>query len=143
MNTKKKNGRFSLFGLLVTVLSLLLVILVIVAVIRSTPKKYEYSSQASYILSDLKNGHYADALSKTAENRAMGIDERNNADYAAPYAACDYFEACTYYEAFLKLDDKKNASVYEAKMAEAYERMGSLQFMAEEIRAALRGTTSD
>ncbi len=141
MKRQKTTGkRFSLFGLLVTLLSFLLVALLVTAAVRSRPRSYEYKAEPSAILYDLQKGRYVSALDSVRGNRAMGIDETVNADYAAPYEACDYFEACSYYEACRRTGDAAGASVYEAKMNAAYENMGTLQFMAQEIRKALEQT---
>lgn len=137
MKRNKTKKKFSLFSLAVTVLSLLLIVLVIVAVTNASPKKYDYRTEPSSLLYTLNRGRYAEALQDVANNRAMGYDEKTNADYEAPYAVCDYFEACSYYNACMKTGGAESAAVYEAKMQEAYERMGSLQMMAEEIRKAL------
>ncbi len=136
---KQKNGkRFTWFGVLVTLLSFLLAGLVILAVYRSTPRKSEYVAEPSMILNALNNGRYADALTEVAENRGMGVDERSNSDYTAPYAACDYFEAYSYYLAYSRTGDTARAAEYEAEMQQHYEKMGNLQFMAEEMKKALK-----
>ena len=137
-NKTKTRKKFSLFGLAATVLSLLFLILIGIGIQRASLKRNDYKNEPSVILNDLQRGRYADALSCTAENRAMGIDEKTNANYEAPYAVCDYFEACSYRTAYLKTGDDATAAFYEAKMQEAYERMGTLQFMAEDIRKALK-----
>ena len=137
MKNKKKTKRFSWYGLIATLLVLTLAGLSAAAIIRSAPRKYDYKTEPSSLLYSLKNGRYTDALTAVKENRAMGVDERTHADYAAPYAACDYYEACTWYEAYVRTGDKENAAVWEAKMQGAYEKMGSLQFMAEEIKKTL------
>ena len=137
MKTEKtRRSRFSVFGLFVTLLSFLLVILVGTAIAKSAPSKGGYKSDPSSILYSLQKGRYSDAVSSVAENRALGIDEKDDPDYAAPYAVCDYFEAYSYYAAYSRTGDAEKAAYYEDLMADAYGRMGSLQYMAEDIRAA-------
>ncbi|MBQ9911212.1 MAG: hypothetical protein IJM50_06920 [Lachnospiraceae bacterium] len=137
MKRNKKKNRFSLYGFTATVLTLILIGLVIFAFSKSAPAKNDYKNEPSYILSALNRGRYTEALRDVYDNRALGIDEKTNEAYAAPYAVCDYFEACSYYQAYKKTGDDANAARYEEKMKEAYERMGTLQVMAEEIRASL------
>ncbi|MBP5224126.1 MAG: hypothetical protein J6Z38_00870 [Lachnospiraceae bacterium] len=137
MKRNKKRKSFSLFGAAVTLLTLLLIGLSAFAIVKSRPDRYDYKTEPTYILSALNRGRYMDALRDVADNRAIGVDEKTNEAYAAPYAVCDYFEACSYYLAYQKTGDAENAARYEAKMQEAYARMGTLQIMAEEIRAAL------
>ena len=138
MKTDKsvRRHRFSIFGLLVTLLSFLLVILVIVAITKSTPTKGGYKTDPSMILYDLQQGLYSDAVAAVAENRALGADETADPDYAAAYAACDYFEAYSYYYAYSGAGDAAKASYYEGLMNDAYGRMGALQYMAEDMQAA-------
>ena len=136
MKANKRVRRFSLFSVLVVLLSVLLVVLLIVAAVKTTPTRGGYQSRPSSILFDLQKGRYSDALSAVKENRALGFDESSDQDYAAPYAVCDYYEACSYYTAFKKTGDEENAAYYEKLMAQAFERMGSLQYMAEAIASA-------
>ena len=134
-NAPRRRGSM-LFSLLVTLLSFVLVILISAAVIRSAPSKGGYKTEPSMILYDLQKGRYTDALSAAAENRSLGVDERASSDYAAPYAVCDYFEAYSYYAAYSRVGDAEKAAYYEGLMDNAYARMGALQYMAEDIRAA-------
>lgn len=135
--SSQTKGKHSWFGFLATALSILLLILIGSAVKLSAPYTYDYHSEPSMILGDLKNGRYAEAVIETAENRVMGIDENTDADYTSAYAACDYFEACSYYVAYLRTGDEAKAAEYEKIMQECYAKMGALQFMAEEMRQAL------
>lgn len=135
--SSQTKGKHSWFGFVATALAILLLILIGAAMRLSMPQTYDYHSEPTSILSNLRSGRYSEAVMETAENRAMGYDERSNPDYASPYAACDYFEAYSYYLAYQRTGDGAKAAEYESKMQECYDKMGALQFMAEEMRQAL------
>ncbi|MBQ6240776.1 MAG: hypothetical protein IJK56_10545 [Firmicutes bacterium] len=139
----QKNGKNTGFSILVTALCFLLIILIAFAIKQSAPRKYDYYEKPSAILNTLNNGRYIDALDQVVQNRAMGIDEKTDADYAVPYAVCDYFEAYSYYLAYQRVGDEARAAEYEKRMQACYDKMGTLQFMAEDIREALNKESTE
>ena len=130
---RRKEPRSFLFYLAVTILGLLLIGLIIMFITRVNRTFYSYTAEPNELLHMLNRGEYSEAWRQVGENRAQGITEKENKDYVLPYAVVDYFEAESYYSVFLESGNTEEAARYREAMDEAYETMGELQFMAEEI----------
>ena len=136
MRTERSGGRrlrSVLFYLGVTILGLLLTGMIILFVTRVNRTFYSYTTEPDTLLRMLNRGEYANAWREVQNNRAQGETEQKDRDYVLPYAVVDYFEAESYYNACLGSDDAEKAAQYRETMDEAYEAMGELQFLAEEI----------
>ncbi len=104
---------------------------------RIRPRDRYYTVEANTILHELNRGSYTEALYSVQSNRAAGITEKDDPDFALAYAAADYYEAASYYAAYDRNSQEDLASKYREKMEEAYQRMGELQFLAEKMNAEL------
>ena len=134
---KKMDLRTKLFGAAAVLLVLILIGEAVLFFNRISLKR-EYSTlTANTILHQLNRGAYTDALYSVRYNRAAGLTEELEPAFALPYAAADYYEAASYCLAFERAGRDEEAKAYRAKMEEAYQRMGELQFLAEKINAGL------
>ena len=132
-NRGKGRGKSVLFYLAVTLLGVLLVGMTMLFLYRVNRKAYNYTTEPNTLLRMLNRGDYAQVWREVQNNRAMGETEKTDKEYILPYAATDYFEAASYYNAYRESGDEEKAAQYKAAMEKAYEDMGELQFLAEEI----------
>lgn len=132
-NRKKSELRSVLFYLSVTVLGILLIGLSILFLARVNRRGYSYTVEPNTLLRMLNRGDYAESWRDVQDNRAIGETEQKDKAYALPYAVVDYFEAASYYSVYQDSGDAGQAARYKEDMEQAYEAMGELQFMAEEI----------
>ena len=126
-----------LFIAAAALLCLILIGEAIFFVTRISTKRESNTLTANAILHELNRGAYMDALYSVRYNRAAGLTEEKDPDYALAYAAADYYEAASYYLAYEKTGLSAEAEAYKTKMDAAYQRMGELQFLAEKIDAEL------
>ena len=134
---RKKDPGTAVFYLVVTVLGLVLIGLSILFMTRINRTYDNYSSDANYLLYTVNRGDYIHAWLDVQNNRANGETEKKNAAYTLPYAIVDYFEAESYYTMYLNSGDMEKARQYREEMDSAYEKMGELQYIAEDIDALL------
>lgn len=132
-----------LFNLLLILLSLVLVVLLMVSGSKISRKSYSYYSRPHELLWTIRNGNYPDALSNMYHNIAQGETTEKNAEYSAPYAILEYYEAASLLKAYTGADSESDpvrkaelaaaADSCRAKMEDARTRMGELEFFAAEI----------
>ena len=138
MAAKKKKDLYT--GLFIAAAALLCLILICEAILffnRISLKEYRSTVEPDTILRELNRRAYMDALYSVRCNRAAGLTEEQEPGFALPYAAADYYEAASYYLAFERAGRSEEAKAYRAKMDEAYERMGEIRFLTEEMDAEL------
>lgn len=104
---------------------------------RISLKDGSVTLEPNTILRELNRGAYMDALYSVRYNRAAGLTEKQDPDFALPYAAADYYEAASYYTAYVRNGQDELAGRYREKMEEAHQRMGELQFLTEKMNADL------
>ncbi len=135
--SRKKDPRSVLFHTVVTILGVVFVVLTALFLYRMSDRYTRYSPEPDDILFELKRGDYVGAWEDAERNRACGITEQTDPDYALPYAVTDYYEAASYYTVYRENGDEEKAAVYRKAMDKAFTSMGELQFMAEEIDGML------
>ena len=131
----KKDPRTALFYAAVTILVLLFIGLTIFFITRMNRSFYRYTTEPDSILYTLNHGQYPEAWRDVKENRASGETEDKDPKYVLPYAAADYFEARSYYSVYSDTGKAGKAGDFRQTMDQAYEKMGELQFLAEDIDA--------
>ena len=136
--TRPKSGRDVLFYIAVTILGLLLIGLILFFLYRLHETYHHYTVEPNNILYTLNRGDYVSAWQDVQSNRAAGKTGEKEPGYVLPYAVADYFEAASYYAVYEESGDTEKAADYREEMERAYEKMGELQFMAEEIDALFR-----
>ncbi len=134
-----------LFKIFLVLLSLVLVVMVIIALSVVRRESYRYVSTPNELLRMIRNGDYPDAVTSMYDNIAMGETQEKNADYAAPYAILEYYEAASLLKAYTgadvaseparKAELEAAAEQSKADMESARSRMGDLDFFAPEIDA--------
>lgn len=129
----KREARTVLFYLVVIILGIVLTGMTMLFLYKVNRRTYSYTTEPNTLLHMLNRGEYAQVWREVQNNRALGETKEKDKDYALPYAVTDYFEAASYYNAYLENGDAEKAGQYKAAMEEAYEDMGELQFLAEEI----------
>ena len=134
-----------LFKVLLILLSLVLVMILMITGTKINRESYRYYSKPNELLWTIRNGNYPDALTSMYDNIAQGETPEKNAEYAAPYAILEYYEAASLLKAYTNVDSGADpvrgaelASAAErckADMEDARSRMGDLDFFAAEIDA--------
>ena len=134
-----------LFRVLLILLSLVLVVILMITGTKINRESYRYYSKPNELLWTIRNGNYPDALTSMYDNIAQGETPEKNAEYAAPYAILEYYEAASLLKAYTNADSGADpvrgaelASAAErckADMEDARSRMGDLDFFAAEIDA--------
>ena len=134
-----------LFRVLLILLSLVLVVILMITGTKINRESYRYYSKPNELLWTIRNGNYPDALTSMYDNIAQGETPEKNAEYAAPYAILEYYEAASLLKAYTNVDSGADpvrgaelASAAErckADMENARSRMGDLDFFAAEIDA--------
>ena len=134
-----------LFRVLLILLSLVLVVILMITGTKINRESYRYYSKPNELLWTIRNGNYPDALTSMYDNIAQGETPEKNAEYAAPYAILEYYEAASLLKAYTNVDSGADpvrgaelASAAErckADMEDARSRMGDLDFFAAEIDA--------
>ena len=134
-----------LFKVLLILLSLVLVVILMITGTKINRESYRYYSKPNELLWTIRNGNYPDALTSMYDNIAQGETPEKNAEYAAPYAILEYYEAASLLKAYTNADSEADpvraaelASAAErckADMENARSRMGDLDFFAAEIDA--------
>ena len=134
-----------LFKVLLILLSLVLVVILMITGTKINRESYRYYSKPNELLWTIRNGNYPDALTSMYDNIAQGETPEKNAEYAAPYAILEYYEAASLLKAYSNADSEADpgrgaelASAAErckADMENARSRMGDLDFFAAEIDA--------
>ena len=134
-----------LFKVLLILLSLVLVVILMITGTKINRESYRYYSKPNELLWTIRNGNYPDALTSMYDNIAQGETPEKNAEYAAPYAILEYYEAASLLKAYTNVDSGADpvrgaelASAAErckADMENARSRMGDLDFFAAEIDA--------
>ena len=134
-----------LFRVLLILLSLVLVVILMITGTKINRESYRYYSKPNELLWTIRNGNYPDALTSMYDNIAQGETPEKNAEYAAPYAILEYYEAASLLKAYTNADSRADpvrgaelASAAErckANMENARSRMGDLDFFAAEIDA--------
>ena len=134
-----------LFRVLLILLSLVLVVILMITGTKINRESYRYYSKPNELLWTIRNGNYPDALTSMYDNIAQGETPEKNAEYAAPYAILEYYEAASLLKAYTNVDSGADpvrgaelASAAErckANMENARSRMGDLDFFAAEIDA--------
>ena len=134
-----------LFKVLLILLSLVLVVILMITGTKINRESYRYYSKPNELLWTIRNGNYPDALTSMYDNIAQGETPEKNAEYAAPYAILEYYEAASLLKAYTNADSGADpvrgaelASAVErckADMEDARSRMGDLDFFAAEIDA--------
>ena len=134
-----------LFKVLLILLSLVLVVILMITGTKINRESYRYYSKPNELLWTIRNGNYPDALTSMYDNIAQGETPEKNAEYAAPYAILEYYEAASLLKAYTNADSEADpirggelASAVErgkADMEDARSRMGDLDFFAAEIDA--------
>ena len=134
-----------LFKVLLILLSLVLVMILMITGTKINRESYRYYSKPNELLWTIRNGNYPDALTSMYDNIAQGETPEKNAEYAAPYAILEYYEAASLLKAYTNADSGADpvrgaelASAVErckADMEDARSRMGDLDFFAAEIDA--------
>ena len=151
MGTKRKSINKTgqpgdrLFKVLLILLSLVLVVILMITGTKINRESYRYYSKPNELLWTIRNGNYPDALTSMYDNIAQGETPEKNAEYAAPYAILEYYEATPLLKAYTNADSGADpvrgaelASAAErckADMEDARSRMGDLDFFAAEIDA--------
>lgn len=138
-NKVKKSGSERLFGFATTVLSVMLVILTIVFVSVVFKSRQPYITEADEILRLEKRADYGYAITSVYENRANGVDENTDPDYIEGYAVVDYYQAEVEYKMSIEAGNSSKAAAAKAKMNDAYQKMGNMQFKASEIDEMIMG----
>ena len=134
---RKRKPRARLFHLAVTLLCLLLVILTFYFLANIRVRDDRYTYDANSILHTLDRGDYYGALENVLSNRAQGITETTDPAYLLPYAAADYYQAALYLSAYEAAGDTAQTERWQKAKDAAYEKMGELQFLAEDMDAVL------
>ena len=134
-----------LFKVLLILLSLVLVVILMITGTKINRESYRYYSKPNELLWTIRNGNYPDALTSMYDNIAQGETPEKNAEYAAPYAILEYYEAASLLKAYTNADSEADpirggelASAAErckADMEDARSRMGDLDFFSAEIDA--------
>ena len=134
-----------LFRVLLILLSLVLVVILMITGTKINRESYRYYSKPNELLWTIRNGNYPDALTSMYDNIAQGETPEKNAEYTAPYAILEYYEAASLLKAYTNADSEADpirggelASAVErckADMEDARSRMGDLDFFAAEIDA--------
>jgi len=136
-----------LFRVIIILLAVILVFMVGITVAKINSSFSDYTSTPNDLLRTIKNGYYSEAVSEMYDNIALGETADKDADYMAPYAIIDYYEAESCYYAYIKAAEqaakagdkedeaalKDKAAEYQMKMDAARNGMGELYFMAEDI----------
>ena len=128
-----------LFKVLLILLSLVLVVILMITGTKINRESYRYYSKPNELLWTIRNGNYPDALTSMYDNIAQGETPEKNAEYAAPYAILEYYEAASLLKAYTNADSGADpvrgaelASAVErckADMEDARSRMGDLDFL--------------
>ena len=134
-----------LFKVLLILLSLVLVVILMITGTKINRESYRYYSKPNELLWTIRNGNYPDALTSMYDNIAQGETPEKNAEYAAPYAILEYYEAASLLKAYTNADSGVDpvrgaelalaAERCKADMEDARSRMGDLDFFAAEIDA--------
>ena len=134
-----------LFRVLLILLSLVLVVILMITGTKINRESYRYYSKPNELLWTIRNGNYPDALTSMYDNIAQGETPEKNAEYAAPYAILEYYEATSLLKAYTNADSGADpvrgaelalaAERCKADMEDARSRMGDLNFFAAEIDA--------
>ena len=134
-----------LFRVLLILLSLVLVVILMITGTIINRESYRYYSKPNELLWTIRNGNYPDALTSMYDNIAQGETPEKNAEYAAPYAILEYYEAASLLKAYTNADSGADpvrgaelalaAERCKADMEDARSRMGDLDFFAAEIDA--------
>lgn len=151
MGTKRKRTNKTgqpgdrLFKVLLILLSLVLVMILMITGTKINRESYRYYSKPNELLWTIRNGNYPDALTSMYDNIAQGETPEKNAEYAAPYAILEYYEAASLLKAYTNADSRADpvrgaelalaAERCKADMEDARSRMGDLDFFAAEIDA--------
>lgn len=137
MKTSDKSVKERLLNIVIIVLAAAIVVTLVLVINETKPDRYQYTVSASSIITDLNYGQYSSAVESVCRNRGLGVTEESDADYTECYAAVDYYVAKSYYEAYSLTGDDDTAAGYQQEMTEAYEKMGDLTFLAEDMDATL------
>ena len=134
-----------LFKVLLILLSLVLVVILMITGTKINRESYRYYSKPNELLWTIRNGNYPDALTSMYDNIAQGETPEKNAEYAAPYAILEYYEAASLLKAYTNADSGADpvrgaelalaAERCKADMEDARSRMGDLDFFSAEIDA--------
>ena len=110
-----------LFKVLLILLSLVLVVILMITGTKINRESYRYYSKPNELLWTIRNGNYPDALTSMYDNIAQGETPEKNAEYAAPYAILEYYEAASLLKAYTNVDSGADP-VRGAELASAAER---------------------
>ena len=134
-----------LFKVLLILLSLVLVVILMITGTKINRESYRYYSKPNELLWTIRNGNYPDALTSMYDNIAQGETPEKNAEYTAPYAILEYYEAASLLKAYTNADSGADpvrgaelalaAERCKTDMEDARNRMGDLNFFAAEIDA--------
>ncbi len=138
-NEMRKSGADRLFGIITTVLVIILVAECIVFIYAIQNSSTRYITEPDDLLRYIDDGHYDIALDEVMSNRARGIDEEDDKAYIEPYAVADYFEATLDYRMYQENGESVKASEAKQRKDDAYERMGRMRFKQEEIDRIVKG----
>ena len=134
-----------LFKVLLIMLSLVLVMILMITGTKINRESYRYYSKPNELLWTIRNGNYPNALTSMYDNIAQGETPEKKAEYTAPYAILEYYEAASLLKAYTNADSRADpvrgaelalaAERCKADMEDARSRMGDLDFFAAEIDA--------
>ena len=121
-----------------TILVLLSITLVIAFLTLCSELRYidrHYEREANSFWWEYDSGRYADSIRSRYENIYNGVKE--TAELKQCYAVSEYFEAASLYKAAAFTGNTGKAQEYLEKMAKAYEEMGDVSYLADDIDTRL------
>ncbi len=127
--------RNNICNIIIVVLSVIFFLL-IVGFCRELFNRNDYFHKPNSFYYQIKSGRYADMVVATKENRSRRVME--TAELKVCYAVADYYEAATYYKAYIENAQKADAEKYLGKMKDCRNRMDDLAYAADDIDDKLK-----
>ena len=134
MENKRKNPLHLLLDILIGILCLALVGAAAFA-LSSYQDSFGWEYDADSFYYRLSDGDYASMVEMYYLNEAY--DVKPDEELCMYYGAAKYFEAASWYKAYLDAGEDERAAEYLARMTAAEEEMGALSMVAQDMRVAL------
>lgn len=131
----QSKGKNRMLNFAIVFLSFMLVVLFL----YTTSGFYQAGSAYTYtednLLRNIESGRYENLIGNVYENEAHGVEITDT--MAECYAVAHYFEAASFYKAYLQNGRIESAEEKEKIMEEQKLLMGDLEFVAEDINERL------
>lgn len=128
--------------ILSTVLTVVMVIeclfLVVTAILFYDELTYEFNwyRDEDHFIYCIEDGRYGDMVNGYYSNEFSG--RMSTRGLRECYGVAKYFEAAMWHNAYEVVGDAERSAIYADKMADAYEEMGSYQFLDSRIHEKLK-----